>query len=344
MKVKVLVLGRLLQSLHEKLVEHAEIEYVDREAPLAQDMLMAHLKGKEAVISEPLDTISSELMDACPSLKLISNRAVGFDNVNLMQATQRSIVVTNTPGVLDAATADLAMALLLACARRICEADRYVRQGKWTGFKSDLMLGPDLFGKTAGIIGIGRIGQAFAQRARAFGLKLVYTRNAPRDEQDDKFKDEFHAQRVELEELLQRADFISIHCPLNSQTRHLIGQAELDRMKPECILINTARGAIIDQQALVSHLVQRRIYAAGLDVFENEPEVPQQLLELDNVVLLPHIGSACFETRRRMSELAVDAVIAAFSGSRPEHVVNADAWNQERWDLITKEHQTATSK
>lgn len=332
-KINVLVLGDLIDELADRLEKVAEVEYISRDDGLAQDVLLSHLKDKHAVISEPLDAISPDVMTACAELKMVANRAVGFDNVPIPEATKRGIIVTNTPGVLDAATADLAMALLLATTRRICEADRYVRAGKWSGFKSDLMLGPDLDGKTIGIIGMGRIGKAFAKRARAFGLNIIYTRMSQRDGTDEKLRAELGARRVELDELLTTSDFISIHCPLNAQTRGSIGQRELDMMKPSCVLINTARGAIIDEPALVSHLVQRKILAAGLDVFAQEPNVPKELLELDNVVLLPHIGSACFETRFRMSELAVESIISAFSGKRPHNLVNPEAWDEAKWQI-----------
>jgi len=335
-KVKVLVLGELFDKLAERLGAFADVEYVNREDPLAEEVLRTHLKDKDAVISEPLDTISSATMDASPNLRIIANRAVGFDNVNIADATNHGIVVTNTPGVLDAATADLAMALLLATTRRVCEADRYVRAGKWSGFKSDLMLGPDIHGKTIGIIGMGRIGKAFARRAKAFGLNLIYSRMSPPDDVDKQLAAEFEAVRVDLDDLLKTSDFISVHCPLNAKTRGLIGKRELELMKPECILINTARGAIIDENALVSHLVQGKIRGAGLDVFSNEPDVPKALLPLENVVLLPHIGSACFETRFRMSELAVESIVSAFSGNRPTHIVNPDAWNEAKWLELAK--------
>lgn len=337
MKIKVLVLGQLNEQLSKRLEKIAEIQCIHREEALPEDVLLEQLRDKDAVVSEPLDTISSAIMDACKNLKIIANRAVGFDNVEIPEATKRGIIVTNTPGVLDAATADLAMALLLSTTRRVCEADRYVRAGKWSGFKSDLMLGPDLDGKTMGIIGMGRIGKAFAKRAGAFGLKLIYSRSSPPDETDRNLASELGAKRVELDELLQNSDFISIHCPLNDETRGLIGQRELDLMKPECILINTARGAIIDEPALVSHLVNGKILGAGLDVFAHEPNVPEELLTLDNVVLLPHIGSACFETRFRMSELAVDSIISAFACKRPSNIVNAEAWNEQKWNAAAKE-------
>ncbi len=327
-KLKVLVMGKMAQSAIDKLAEYADFDEIMRDDTLSQAELEKHLQGKSAIICEPLDKISPELLDACPQLKHISNRAVGFDNIELEEATKRDVLVTNTPGVLDNATADLAFALLLACARRVVEADRYIRAGRWKGFGSSLMLGPDLYGKTIGIVGIGRIGTAFAKRAKAFGLEIVYTRTSPPGALDQSLTEEFGARRVELEELLSVSDFISIHCPLNQSTRKLIGARQLDMMKPGCILINTARGAIIDQAALMDHLRTGKIAGAGLDVFENEPNVPHELMEMENVVLTPHIASACVETRRMMAELAVKAVIDASHGRRPTHLLNPFSWDK----------------
>lgn len=328
-KLNVLVMGELpTEGLLARLKEHATVEQVDRESSLPPDDMIRYLAGKHAIVSEPLDGISPSIMDQCPDLKHVSNRAVGFDNINLSEATSRGILVTNTPGVLDNATADLAFALLLACARRICESDRYIRKGNWVGFQSDLMLGPDIYGKTCGIIGMGRIGKAFAKRAEAFGMKIVYSRVSERSAVDDELEQTFNATRVTLGELCAQSDFISIHCPLSAATRKLIGEEQLNRMKPSAILINTARGAIVDEEALVKHLFARKIWGAGLDVFADEPNVPKELFEMKHVVLTPHIGSACIDTRFRMAELAVEAVISSFSGTRPAHVVNPEAWDQ----------------
>lgn len=324
----VLVLGNLLDEAAEILKVSASFLEHPRENAVAEAKLIELLKDRDAVISEPLDHFSETLLDRCPKLKIIANRAVGFDNIDLEQASARGILVTNTPGVLDAATADLAMALTLAVARRIVEADRYVRDGKWQGFQSDLMLGPDLYGKTLGVIGMGRIGRAFAERARAFGLKVIYCRFSARDEKDDQLKQILEAERVDLETLLEDSDFISLHCPYNADTHHLIGARELSRMKPQAVLVNTARGRIIDETALVKHLEAGNIFGAGLDVFENEPALPDRLKKLENVVLTPHIGSACFDTRRRMTMLAVESIKAAFQGDLPKHLLNPEAWEK----------------
>ena len=324
----VLVLGNLLDEAAEILKVSASFLEHPRENAVAEAKLIELLDKKDAVISEPLDHFTENILDSCPDLKVIANRAVGFDNIDLEQASARGILVTNTPGVLDAATADLAMALMLAVTRRIVEADRYVREGKWQGFRSDLMLGPDLFGKTIGVIGMGRIGRAFAQRAQAFGMKVIYCRFSARDAKDDQLKEHLEAERVDLEALLKESDFISLHCPYSADTHHLIGATELSMMKPQAVLVNTARGRVIDETALVKHLEDRKIFGAGLDVFENEPTLPDKLKKLDNVVLTPHIGSACFDTRKRMTMLAVEPIKAAFQGKQPKHLLNPEAWDK----------------
>lgn len=326
-KAKVAVMGLLQEPVKKTVQNQAVFVEFDRNESFSQNDLIRLLAGYDAVLSEPLDTISPEVMDACPSLKMISNRAVGYDNVNVAEASKRGILVCNTPGVLDDATADLAFALLLACTRRVCEADRYVRAGKWQGFQSDLMLGPDLKGKTCGIIGMGRIGKAFAKRACAFGLNIVYSRHSPRDQDDDLIEKEFNARRLDIVDLLVNADFISLHCPLNRATERLIGKKELSLMKNEAVLINTSRGAVIDQMALLSHLQAGKIFAAGLDVFDDEPNVPEEFFQLENVVLTPHIGSACIMTRQNMSMLAAEAILDAFSGKKPRYLVNEGSFD-----------------
>ena len=326
--VSVLVLGLLHKDAARMLSGFADFEEFERENPIEESKLVSLLKEHDAVIAEPLDQLTPEVIKNCPRLKMVSNRAVGYDNVNIDFASQNGILVTNTPGVLDAATADLAIALLLAVSRRLVEADKYVRDGHWQGFKNDLMLGPDLFGKTIGIVGLGRIGLAFARRARAFGLNIIYTREASIDKKDESYQKELNACRVSFEDLLTRSDFISLHCPYNKATHHLIGDKELKRMKPNAILINTSRGRIIDQPALIKHLEAGNLFGAGLDVFADEPAVPDALKRMNNVVLTPHIGSACTETRQAMTNMAVEAVIEAYSKRKPQNLVNQTAWNK----------------
>jgi len=291
---------------------------------LTKAELLSALKGKDAAICILQDLMSDEVMAACPELKLIANVAVGYDNIDVEAATRRGILVTNTPGVLDETTADLAFALLMSCSRRIVEADRYIRDGNWKGFDPDLMSGFDVHGKTLGIVGYGRIGKAMGRRGQGFGMKVLYTRRSSEHTKATAAVGE--AQPVSLDELLAKSDFVSLHCPLNKETRHLISAQKLALMKPDAILINTARGAVIDQKALVSALTSGALRGAGLDVFEAEPDVPPELCHMDNVVLTPHIGSASIETRTAMFDLAAQAALSAFSVQLPHNSVNPGVW------------------
>jgi len=294
---------------------------VDREKPiLPANELLKGMRGCDAVICVLEDVISDEVMGACSNLKLVANVAVGYDNIDVEAATKRGILVTNTPGVLNETTADLAFALLMACARRVAEADRYVRDRLWKNWTPELMLGVDVYGKTLGIIGYGRIGQAVGRRGHGFGMEVLYTRRPGSSNTDP------HA--VSLDELLARSDFVSLHCPLTKETHHLMGERQLSLMKPQAILINTARGAVVDQTALIAALASGRLRGAGLDVFEDEPSVPSELLAMNNVVLAPHIGSATVETRSNMSRLAAKGALSAFAGELPANAVNAQVWPQ----------------
>jgi glyoxylate reductase len=294
---------------------------LDRQKPMlpATELLKA-IKGFDAVICTLEDVISDDVMAACSNLKLVANVAVGYDNIDVEAATKRGILVTNTPGVLDETTADLAFALLMACARRVAEADRYVRDRLWKDWTPDLMLGVDVYGKTLGIIGYGRIGQAMGRRGQGFGMEVLYTRRPGSSNTDP------HA--VSLDELLARSDFVSLHCPLTKETHHLIGEKQLSLMKPGAILINTARGAVVDSTALIAALASGRLHGAALDVYEGEPKVPEELLTMDNVVLAPHIGSATVETRSAMARLAAKGALSAFAGELPANAVNPKVWPQ----------------
>lgn len=255
---------------------------------------------------------------------MVANIAVGFDNVDVSAATRRGILVSNTPGVLDAATADLAFALLLSAARRIPEGSQYFRDGKWKSFSLDLLTGSDVFGKTLGIVGLGRIGQAMAARASGFSMPILYTQ---RQRVSAEVEQRLGARYVCLDELLLQSDFVSLHCPLTEQTRGLIDKACFEKMKKSAYLINTARGAIVNLSDLADALAQKQIAGAALDVFEQEPCVPPaQLRDFPNVVLVPHIGSATAETRRAMARLALTAVSSAFAGIQPSNLVNPEAW------------------
>jgi glyoxylate reductase len=323
--IKVFATGPLPKPVKEKLARFADLKLWEEPTAISDEELLEQIKDRTAVVCLLGDKISAEVMDAAPELKLVANVAVGFDNVDLVHAQKRGILVVNTPGVLDNATADLAFGLLLACARRIVEADQYVREHQWQGWRTDLLLGTDLSGKTLGIVGMGRIGEAMGRRALGFGMKIIYTRKG-NEEKDHRLNRELGARRVSLPELISSSDVISIHSPLNHETRHLIGKVELSRVRKHCILINTARGAVVDQKALIAALQDGKLAGAGLDVFEDEPQVPDELIALKNVVLVPHIGSATNETRVAMAQLAVEGLIAAFTERMPENIVNKDVW------------------
>jgi glyoxylate reductase len=298
---------------------------LDRQKPsLTAGELLKAIKGHDAVVCVFDDVMSDQVMAATPDLKVIANVAVGYDNVDVDAATRRGILVSNTPGVLNETTADLAFGLLMACARRIAEGDRYIRNRQWKGFTPDLMVGLDVYGKTLGIVGYGRIGQAMGRRAQGFGMKILYTRRSLSGGGADGSYQEPHA--ATLDELLAKSDFVSLHCPLNKETHHLIGERQLSLMKPDAILINTARGGVIDQGALISALARGQLRGAGLDVFADEPKVPDELIAMNNVVLTPHIGSASVETRSAMARLAAQAVLSAFAGNLPSNAVNPEVW------------------
>ncbi|MBX9879100.1 MAG: D-glycerate dehydrogenase [Candidatus Obscuribacterales bacterium] len=323
-KLKVLVTGPITEHAAEKLSSFAETDFYRSENKLEGQELITRLQGCDAVVCQLSGPITKDVIDHNPTLKLIANVAVGYDNIDVEEATKKEILVLNTPGVLDDATADIAFALLISTARRIVEADKFVRAGKWEGFRLDLMLGEDLAGKTVGIIGLGRIGQAFARRCLGFGMKVIYSQ---RNRADAKIESELNAVHVNLDELLKRSDFISIHCPLTKETTHLIDERALSLVKPGCIFVNTSRGPVVDINALIAALKNGKLYGAGLDVYEHEPEVPAELIAMNNVTLLPHIGSATEDTRKKMSELAVDGLISAFSGKAPSNIVNKTAWD-----------------
>ena len=267
------------------------------------------VRGADAVVTLLHDRVDADFLAAAgDDLKIVANVAVGYDNVDVGAARDAGVIVTNTPGVLTDATADLAIALMLAVTRRLGEGERLIRARTPWAWSIDFMLGRGLRGKTLGIVGYGEIGRATATRARAFGMEVIHTRRSPGDEPG----------RVELGELLERADVVSLHCPLTDATRHLIDAAALARMRDDAYLVNTARGPVVDEAALAAALRDGVIAGAALDVFEREPEVHQDLLELDNVVLVPHLGSATVETRTAMAELAAANVVAVLAGEDPQ--------------------------
>ena len=277
------------------------------------------MADKEGLLCTITDLIDQELLDHAPALKVIANYGVGFEHIDLAAATQRGLPVTNTPGVLTDATADLAFALILATARRMVEGDKRVREGRFTYWAPLLFLGHEVSGKTLGLIGAGRIGQAVAQRARGFGMRVLYYNRTPLSPAAEQ---ELHVSFAPLEDLLREADFVTLHVPLTPQTRHLIGRRELELMKPTAHLINTARGPMVDEAALVAALRRGEIGGAGLDVYEQEPQLSPGLTDLDNVVLLPHVGSATIETRTRMGLMAAANLLAGLRGERPPNCLN----------------------
>ena len=286
---------------------------------LSREELFAGLAGCQGVLCQLTDRMDREAMEHAPELRVIANIAVGYDNIDVAAASERGILVTNPPEVLTETTADFAFALLLAAARRLVEADGFVRSGQWKQWKLDMLLGTDAHHSTLGIIGLGRIGRAVARRAKGFQMTVLYAgprRMSPEVEQ------ELGARYVPLETLLRESDFVSLHVPLKPETRHLIGAPQLALMKKTAILINTTRGPVVDEAALVAALREGRIQGAGLDVFEREPEIHPGLAGLPNVVLAPHIGSGSRQTRLRMVELAAENLLAGLSGGIPPNLVN----------------------
>jgi lactate dehydrogenase-like 2-hydroxyacid dehydrogenase len=288
---------------------------------LSREELIASARGKDAVLCLLTDSINGELMDAVPTVKIFANYTVGFDNVDLEAATQRKIVVTNTPGVLTGTTADMAWTLLMSAARRVVESDKFTRAGKFKGWAPMVFLGVDIHYKTLGIIGMGRIGQAVAWRSRGFDMKILYT-----DRKRIPFELEkmLRATFVTLDELLRESDFVSLHVPLRRSTRHLIGKKQLEMMKKTAVLINTSRGPVVDEKALVEALKTRKIFSAGLDVFEDEPALAPGLAELDNAVLVPHIASASIDTRSKMATIAAGNIVAFINGEKPPNILNPE--------------------
>lgn len=304
------------------LAEHCDMEVNRTGKVLTKTQLLEKVKGRDAVLSLLTDPIDAEVMDAAKGTKIFANYAVGFNNIDIPSATERGIMVSNTPGVLTDTTAEMTWALLFSVARRVVESDKYTRMGKYKGWGPLLFLGQDVFHKTVGVIGAGRIGMSFAKRAKAFDMKVLYTDVAA----NLQFEHETGGQYVSLETLLQESDFVSIHTPLLPETFHLISDNELKLMKKTAILINTSRGPVVDEVALVKALQSREIWGAGLDVYENEPEFSEGLMELDNVILCPHIASATIDTRTKMGTIAVSNILAAARGELPPNCLNPEVY------------------
>ncbi|MBI1795008.1 MAG: D-glycerate dehydrogenase [Chloroflexi bacterium] len=314
-KPKVFVTREIPDKGLDLVKEFCDADIWPHEIPPARAELVARVRDVDGLLSMLTEKVDAELMDAAPRLKVISNFAVGVDNVDVPAATARKIPVGNTPGVLTDATADMAFALLMSAARRVTEGERYVRAGKWKTWSPQFLLGADFAGATLGIIGFGRIGQAVAKRAQGFDLRVIYF--------DPSSQPAFGATPVDLDALLHESDFISLHVPLTEETRHMINAGALSKMKPNAVLVNTARGPVVDPQALYAALKSKQIFAAALDVTEPEPlPVDSPLLELDNCIIIPHLGSASKHTRDMMSLLAAQNLIAGLKGEQLPNCVN----------------------
>ena len=319
MKPKVFITRKIPEAGLDLIRPIAEIEVWDDELPPLRDSILEKVKGVDGLLTLLTDKIDSQVMDAAgASLKVISQMAVGYDNIDVAAATARKIPVGHTPGVLTETTADFTWALLMSAARRIVEGDNYTRDGKWKTWMPTLLLGPDVHGARLGIIGLGRIGQAVAKRAKGFDMRVVY--HSPH--RHPEIEKELGVEYASLDSLYAESDFISIHTPLNDSTYHLINDAALAKMKPSAILINTARGGMIDPEALYCALRDKKIACAALDVTEPEPiPLESPLLTLDNIIIAPHIASASFQTRNKMATMAAENLIAGLKGEKLPHRV-----------------------
>jgi len=316
---KILITKRVFPESIAMLEPHADLDYVATDEGLTPQELVARARGKQAILSQITDRLSRDVIAQLEGVKIIAQIAVGYDNIDVKAAKEAGILVSNTPGVLDDTTADLAFALLMAAARRIAEGHDFIHAGQWKRWTIDLMIGHDIHHRTLGVIGMGRIGQAMARRGLGFSMRVLY-HNRTRLPAD--IERELNAEYVPLDRLLAESDFVSIHVPLSDATRHLIGERELRMMKRDAILVNTARGPVVDEPALARALREKWITAAGIDVFEKEPEVHPDLLACANAVLAPHVGSASVATRTKMNVMAAENALAALAGLRPPNLVD----------------------
>ncbi len=310
----------LFPAAQQILNASCEVEYWTKPERISREELLRRVKDKEALVCLLTEGVNEELLSAAPNLRIAANVAVGFDNIDVAACTRRGVVATNTPGVLDETTADFAWTLLMAVARRIGEGEQLARSGGWGGWDLDQLCGTDVWGKTLGILGFGRIGRALARRAMGFQMKVIYSDAVQAPEAVEK---ELRAEYREFNEVLAESDFVSVHVPLLAETRGLLGAAQFARMKPTAFLINTSRGPVVDEAALVHALENGKIAGAALDVYENEPFIHPGLKRA-NTVLAPHIASASLETRTKMACMAAENVVSLFKGQRPPHVLNPD--------------------
>ena len=320
-KPKVFSVRPLFEAARQLLGQHFDVEYWTHPERVPRSELLQRVRDKDALICLLTEKVNDELLDAAPRLRIAATVSVGFDNIDVPACTRRKVVATHTPGVLDDTTADFAFALMMAVARRIVEGDAWMRSGDWPGWDLDQLCGGDIWGKTLGILGFGRIGRGVAQRARGFRMRILYNdavRPSPEIEK------ELGAEFVERDRLFAESDFISVHVPLLPDTHHLIGGENLARMKRTAYLVNTSRGPVVDEVALLAALDAGQLAGAALDVFENEPKVHPGLVARKDVILTPHIASASVETRTKMAVMAAENVIALFDGRRPPNALNPE--------------------
>jgi glyoxylate reductase len=318
---RVLLMHSLLDPAPALLAEACEVVRFPSNLPLDEDTIRAQAEGCAGLLTQVIDPIGEKVL-SMPGLKIVSNCAVGYDNIDVPTATKYGVLVTNTPGILDETTADFAFALMMAAARRVVQADNFVRGSNFKGWAIDMMVGQDVHDATLGIIGLGRIGRAVAKRARGFNMQVLYSDDQPAPPE---IEEELRATRVDVDKLLAESDFVTLHVPLTDGTLHMIGRQQLATMKPTAILVNASRGPVVDEAALVEALKTHEIFAAGLDVYEREPEVHRGLLALHNVVLAPHIASASVRTRSEMSAVAARNLITGIRGGVPANLVNPEA-------------------
>ena len=308
-----------------KLLEkHHQVEVNPYDRVLSREEIIEGLKGKEGLLCLLTDPIDADVIHSEPKLKMIASYAVGYNNIDIKAATKRGIPVSNTPGVLTDATSDMTWALLFSVARRIVEADKFTRAGKFKGWGPMLMHGQDVTNRTLGVVGTGRIGTAVALKSKGFNMNVLYVD----EKKNETLEKEVNAKKVTFDELLKKSDFISLHVPLMPSTHHLIGEKELKMMKKNAVLINTSRGPVVDEQALVFALKEKQIFGAGLDVYEHEPEMTEELKKLDNVVIQPHSASATIETRTKMAVMAAENMVAGLKGEIPTNCVNKEVFKE----------------
>ncbi|MGE5844317.1 MAG: 2-hydroxyacid dehydrogenase [Syntrophaceae bacterium] len=326
-KKKILVTGRLPDEIMAQLSAACDMEANREDRPMEREQVLTRIADREGLLSMITDRVDAELMDRAPNLKIISNLAVGYNNIDVAAATARGIAVTNTPGVTTEPTADLTLGLILAVARRIVEEDRLTREGKFQYWAPMLFLGRSVARKTLGIVGFGAIGQAVAKRARGFDMRILYNRRRRLDEAREQ---ELGIEYADFGRLLRESDFVSLHVPLTDETRHLIGAKELRQMKPTAFLINASRGPVVHEKDLVEALRMGVIAGAGLDVYENEPALAPGLTELPNVVLTPHVGSGTIEDRTLMARMATENLLAGLKGEVPRFILNPDVFKNQK--------------